>query len=318
MPSQVSKGSTGQDVVTLQSRLNSRPPTLLPLLKVDGIFGLKTDARVREFQRNQQLKPDGIVGRLTWSKLLSPEPVTGNFIHCDAFPRAANPGRAAGLQLGFAVSGGAVAAPAAAASPRAEALLRKQDAANQVAAALAAIQLVSTLMRSGLTANFNKLATLEENRALETHFKLSKHPDPLTFLSFLGRIYSFINIAIANADQLFLEDLTNTKDFAFAFPGGINNRSDPKTGRMFFCPNYVGNGPLFQTAVIVHEAAHFADKSILHFASELPAPNGTPVDSGKNYVQLTPQEAAANAYSYAQFALHCLKRRDHRITPFNE
>ncbi len=318
MPSQVSRGSTGQDVVTLQSKLNSRPPTSLPQLRVDGIFGVKTDARVREFQVSQQLKPDGIVGRLTWGKLLSSQPVTGNFIHCDAFPRAANPRGPTVFQLGFAVSAGAAAAPAVAASPRTEALARKQDAVNWVTAALAAIQVVSTLMRSGLTANFNKLATMEENRALETHFKLSKHPDPLQFLSFLGKSYSLISIAVANADQLFQEDLTNTKDFAFAFPGGINNRSDPKTGRLFFCPNYVGNGPLFQTAVIVHEAAHFADRTILHFASELPAPNGTPVDSSKNYVQLTPQEAAANAYSYAQFALHCFKRRDQRIVPFNE
>jgi peptidoglycan hydrolase-like protein with peptidoglycan-binding domain len=40
-------------------------------LVVDGIFGPKTDAAVRDFQQNENLSVDGIVGRQTWTALLS-------------------------------------------------------------------------------------------------------------------------------------------------------------------------------------------------------------------------------------------------------
>ena len=53
----------------VQLALNAHPPTMLPLLKVDGVFGAKTEARVREFQRNNGLVPDGVVGNLTRAAL---------------------------------------------------------------------------------------------------------------------------------------------------------------------------------------------------------------------------------------------------------
>jgi hypothetical protein len=43
-----------------------------------------------------------------------------------------------------------------------------------------------------------------------------------------------------------------------------------------------------------------------------------PVDSAKNYIQLNSTEAARNAYTYAQFALHASKNADRRIVLFNE
>jgi peptidoglycan hydrolase-like protein with peptidoglycan-binding domain len=39
-------------------------------LDVDGIFGPKTEAAVRDFQQNENLAVDGIVGRQTWTALL--------------------------------------------------------------------------------------------------------------------------------------------------------------------------------------------------------------------------------------------------------
>jgi peptidoglycan hydrolase-like protein with peptidoglycan-binding domain len=63
------RDSYGQGVDLVQLALNAHPPTLLPLLKVDGVFGSKTEARVREFQRNNGLVPDGIVGSLTRAAL---------------------------------------------------------------------------------------------------------------------------------------------------------------------------------------------------------------------------------------------------------
>jgi peptidoglycan hydrolase-like protein with peptidoglycan-binding domain len=54
------RGSTGSNVVYLQSVLG---------IKADGIFGPITDARVRQFQREQGIKVDGIVGWVTWGRL---------------------------------------------------------------------------------------------------------------------------------------------------------------------------------------------------------------------------------------------------------
>lgn len=69
----LSTGSTGQDVSNVQLSLNNRPPSNLPQLNPDGIFGQKTDARVREFQRNIGLVVDGIVGPQTIKALAGDE-----------------------------------------------------------------------------------------------------------------------------------------------------------------------------------------------------------------------------------------------------
>jgi hypothetical protein len=59
----LSKGMNGQDVRELQDDLNRHIPGAA--LKVDGIFGARTDARVREFQRARGLTQDGLVGPKT-------------------------------------------------------------------------------------------------------------------------------------------------------------------------------------------------------------------------------------------------------------
>lgn len=63
-------GAVGDDVAELQKWLNLLP-SKLQKLKVDGAFGPKTMARVREFQSEHALFPDGIVGPLTWEALLN-------------------------------------------------------------------------------------------------------------------------------------------------------------------------------------------------------------------------------------------------------
>jgi Putative peptidoglycan binding domain len=70
MPQTISFGSAGADVSLAQDRLNSSPPSRLPELRVDGIFGAKTLTRVREFQVNRNLAADGVVGPKTWAQLL--------------------------------------------------------------------------------------------------------------------------------------------------------------------------------------------------------------------------------------------------------
>lgn len=65
----LSAGMSGPEVKGLQYALNVRPPTSLAKLAVDGAFGAKTDARVREFQQMRGLGVDGIVGPKTAAAL---------------------------------------------------------------------------------------------------------------------------------------------------------------------------------------------------------------------------------------------------------
>ncbi|QQS15001.1 MAG: peptidoglycan-binding protein [Rhodospirillales bacterium] len=60
-------GSSGPRVAYCQNILNVRmgPPPLW----VDGVFGAKTDARVKQFQASRGLAVDGIVGPMTWAAL---------------------------------------------------------------------------------------------------------------------------------------------------------------------------------------------------------------------------------------------------------
>ncbi|MCL2402090.1 MAG: peptidoglycan-binding protein [Oscillospiraceae bacterium] len=66
-------GSTGENVRLIQSRLNSigqAYPSIQPHLAVDGVFGPLTQAAVIAFQREFVLTPDGIVGPITWGKMM--------------------------------------------------------------------------------------------------------------------------------------------------------------------------------------------------------------------------------------------------------
>lgn len=63
-------GSQGADVKTLQQGLNKLPSHLQRLAE-DGAYGFKTTGRVKEFQGQHALTPDGITGPLTWEKVLA-------------------------------------------------------------------------------------------------------------------------------------------------------------------------------------------------------------------------------------------------------
>ena len=65
----LSYGSTGNDVRTLQIRLNrisANFPAIPKIVLTDGIFDNDTEEAVREFQRIFGLEVDGIVGKTTW------------------------------------------------------------------------------------------------------------------------------------------------------------------------------------------------------------------------------------------------------------
>jgi hypothetical protein len=62
----IRKGDRGEDVEYCQSTLNRIG---FDVGAVDGIFGSKTDAGVRDFQASRHIDVDGIVGPVTWGEL---------------------------------------------------------------------------------------------------------------------------------------------------------------------------------------------------------------------------------------------------------
>ena len=66
----IDKSMAGTDVAVLQAILTARGYYTGPL---DGLFGDALDASVRRFQSEHDLDPDGVVGPLTWRKILSLE-----------------------------------------------------------------------------------------------------------------------------------------------------------------------------------------------------------------------------------------------------
>ncbi len=58
------KGSKGKDVRKLQEKLG---------LEITGTFGPKTEDAVKKWQKENGLKDDGIVGKITWSKMFGDE-----------------------------------------------------------------------------------------------------------------------------------------------------------------------------------------------------------------------------------------------------
>ena len=68
MKSTLSIGSSGPPVRELQAALNLGN-SAQPKLSADGAFGPKTRSRVTEFQSQNSLVPDGVVGQMTWNAL---------------------------------------------------------------------------------------------------------------------------------------------------------------------------------------------------------------------------------------------------------
>ena len=62
----VSRGGAGERVVTIQYLLDQRGYRLA----VDGLFGPATQAAVMSFQRRNKIAVSGVVGNITWPKLV--------------------------------------------------------------------------------------------------------------------------------------------------------------------------------------------------------------------------------------------------------
>ena len=67
------RGSSGPNVVVIQVALNriaQNYPAIPKIPTVDGVFGSRTEASVKEFQKIFGLTPDGIVGPGTWYEIV--------------------------------------------------------------------------------------------------------------------------------------------------------------------------------------------------------------------------------------------------------
>ena len=84
---QVSYGSQGGEVTELQKLLNKKGYGL----KEDGIFGNKTQAAVKDYQQNNNLDVDGIVGDNTWGSLTN-ETTTDKVTTTESSTETADPG----------------------------------------------------------------------------------------------------------------------------------------------------------------------------------------------------------------------------------
>lgn len=63
-------GSTGLDVLKIQSYLNMLFPASVPLV-LDGQYGVKTESRIIQFQIQQGIKATGKVNVETWNRIIS-------------------------------------------------------------------------------------------------------------------------------------------------------------------------------------------------------------------------------------------------------
>ena len=105
----VAYGSQGDAVRQLQSELNRHGYQL----DEDGVFGKKTRAAVRDYQKKNSLRLDGIAGDETWGSLLaSPAPAEETTPAPVARPSAKTAEALAGLEKGYAPSEDVTAAQA--------------------------------------------------------------------------------------------------------------------------------------------------------------------------------------------------------------
>ncbi|CAN5666707.1 NlpC/P60 family protein [soil metagenome] len=82
-------GSRGQDVVTLQQKLNTYS-FINPKLVPDGAFGSKTRTAVLRFQNESWLVADGVVGPCTWNAVMQTEAYSPIFHNIPFIPQPTN------------------------------------------------------------------------------------------------------------------------------------------------------------------------------------------------------------------------------------
>jgi hypothetical protein len=329
----VTLGASGDHVVKIQIALLTLEEVSINPAELSGRrYGSSTADAVLSYKQKRniinfsyQTQADNIVGKMTISSMdremleqeVPDDTGAGCFLDDSLISGGATGAgeRKGHALLGFAISASFTPVTSAGLTPSDRAKGLKGDAATWAAAATNKLGLVAGLLASPDPSDPDFVKRTTAWHGLETHFHISTHANPAGLVADLSKFYGFIEITISRADTLFVDDLANTTDFAYAFRGGFHTDPAKAQGQLHFCPEYLKLGKLMATAVIVHESSHYADITIDHFASELPPFAGSPVGAGhtKNYDQLNADEAKQNAYSYAQFALHMKLQFDKRL-----
>jgi hypothetical protein len=303
------------DVRKVQSLLNRVPPEQggpsIPL-KVDGLCFGKTLAAIEKFQHiGCGMKwPDKRVdpGRRTWielSKYDGPEPARGNVITC--FPPPGTRGSTFVPTGSFAsLAPGAVTADSLVKQARA----RIPTAIGWVSTTMARLARVRSMIERFKVYTRDEIKSFD---TIETHFKVRiPATQDVVARERIDKIYGVYALILKTLGELSTSRLVGDpalRDKAQAPLGGF---SDPSCS-VKIGADFANSNANMQTAVLIHECAHFVDASCTHVASELPAPFGSAITdqfglaanpSGKNYQQMDYGLAIQNAYSFAQCALH--------------
>lgn len=287
-------------------------------LIADGSYGPKTAAAVLAYKKKRniinrayQTQPDNIVGKMTIDQLdremlAAEQSSNGRTPHC-VFP----PNTRQSSRQSFALVGDA--------SPEITGftLLAEKDASLPLAKSWIAATLAKISQVENKIERF-KVYTAEDIAffaSIETHFKVNiTQVSDTTARDRLNKIKSmFLKIqnvlnAIGPGSTRVMGN-PGVPDKATAPLGGID---DPKSF-VTIGNDFHNSNANMRAAVLIHEGAHFADRTCSHAASEQPAPNGSPIEDsfgtevnpGKlNYAQLTFDLHMRNAYSFAQCAMH--------------
>lgn len=151
-------------------------------------------------------------------------------------------------------------------------------------------------------------------QVVNTHFHLDRlKGNHGAYVSKLRHVFALTLDVLANAHHYIHEK--PGKGWAEAFVGGYQFKNSPVFNRILIRDDFAGESLEARAAMLLHECAHFVGfvGEIGHFAKEVPAPEGVPDGSPRNYAQLLPDEAVRNAYSYAAYAIHAATGIDSRF-----
>lgn len=285
----------------------------------DGIFGTETANAVKDFQRRNGLKADGMAGPQTLKLMdegLARDEIGANHAVCD-IPALAT--RSQRLALNFSLAGAPVTGPGPTPPPLPKdiALASVPEARQWVIAARDFIFDTRSGVRfPDFLKTVPRIAPRSDVTDLHFHFRAKPAAQQEAFLTGIFVNYSAILDLLGDAATHFDNDLrTRTppdpllRAWAHAPIGGFfDAKQAPK---VFFRDMYANvTGPKCKVAMIVHECAHSAARA-RHFADDGPTKDGTPdkpdglTTHPRNYKDLFPDEAAANACTYAAFAANC-------------
>jgi hypothetical protein len=307
-------GVKGPIVKDLQEALNlskkQKLDSKLPDLVVDGTFGPKTEARVKEYQKPRALVPDGRVG-----------PLTRGFLFKDAYDVISGAQERA---IGWTMLARAAIEKMLA---FAKAVRDGQPADKRT---------VDPIDREALFLHFH--IDLPGFKSVVPAGGTPQQLNPDAVCNFLVRILEVYNavlrtISIASVENevLFFRSGRHLAEFhtkktarlptAYTFPENDKNEG------VFFAPRFTrddgsippGPQPMrnFCIGTVIHESAHFIGQSkVRDFVYGQPFPLGQPgADApGKFYHQIGATEGVGNASSYEYFAEHVTFRADVRFT----